>query len=51
MGPGVALTGEILWDLNQSRKVGQEPITVKLSTVVSSIESLKQKHVMIIEPV
>jgi len=50
IGPGVALTGEILWDFNLSRKAGQEPTTVKLSTLITTVESLTQKQILVPEP-
>ena len=39
LGPGHALTGEVMWDQSQmQRSKGQKPVCVKLSAQVSSNE-------------
>ena len=40
MGPGAALTGELLWDYSQVKPKDGHKIMVKLSTVLSLSEHL-----------
>ena len=43
MGPGVTLTGEMLWDYSQVRPANGPKLYVKLATILSLNETLQVK--------
>lgn len=43
MGPGVTLTGEMLWDYSQVRPPNGPKLYVKLATILSLNETLQVK--------
>lgn len=45
MGPGVTLTGEMLWDYSQVRPPNGPKLCVKLATILSLSETLQLKGV------